>query len=246
MSSPFPLTVCERNIFPYFQPIVGADQRSIIGYEILGRYLYHDAIYSLGPYFHEDSIDFTQKQRTDRIIRTKALKTIQQFSFKQKSYFFNLDPEIFTVEEDSLFFQQLTNLFDTHADIHPTQIVLEITETDFLEDASFFLERLSKYRELGCRIAVDDLSKGFSNLERVALLQPHILKVDLHLVKNSVDSQSHRDILYALSILSERLGSQLLFEGIETTDQLKMHGKTAPNIIKAIFFQNQSRSLSKQ
>ncbi|MCM3762643.1 EAL domain-containing protein [Alkalihalobacillus oceani] len=237
----------EEHILPYFQPIVGADQRTIVGYEILGRYRSGDHVISLGPFFHQATVEKERKQRVDRHIRTKALKMIDHHAGLRKSYFFNLDSAIFTEEEDELFYRQLTALLDTNREFKPFQFVLEITETDFSANVSAFLERLQKYRQLGCRIAVDDLGKGFSNLERVALLHPHIMKVDLNLVKKSADSQSHRDVLHALSILSQRLGAQLLFEGIETLDLLEnawrngaqyyqgfLFSKPQPTLIEAV------------
>ncbi|MFC0561806.1 EAL domain-containing protein [Halalkalibacter alkalisediminis] len=220
MKNSLTLPLSVKSIIPYFQPIIGADQRSVIGYEILGRYVNHESVLSLGSFFHRDSIDIKEKCYVDRWVRTKALEVLKDGSHNQKLFFFNISPDLFTTEEDHFFYEQL-HTFQLTSILQPDQVVLEITETDYFMNETLFLSRLEKYRTLGCKIAVDDFGRGFSNLKRVALLKPHILKIDLHIVQKSIESQSHRDILHSLSILSQRIGAQLLFEGIETTQLLE-------------------------
>ncbi|WP_227937851.1 EAL domain-containing protein [Alkalihalobacillus deserti] len=230
-----PLSV--QSITPYFQPIIGADQRSVIGYEILGRYLNHDqSVLSLGSFFHDDEIAIKDKCQADRCVRTKALEMIKRNSYNQKIFFFNISPDFFTDEEDCFFYEQLQAIFQSDTPLQPNQIVLEITETDYSMNESLFLSRLLKYRTLGCKIAVDDFGRGFSNLERVALLKPQILKIDLHIVQKSIGSQSHRDILHALSILSQRIGAELLFEGIESTELLEIAWKHGARYYQGYLF----------
>ncbi|MBP3951432.1 EAL-associated domain-containing protein [Bacillus suaedae] len=223
-----------QNILPYFQPIIGADQQSIVGYEILGRYQLNNKIISLGPYFHSDSINLSDKKIADYWVRMKAIEVITITNSPNKSYFFNINLDFFDSSYDD-FFEKLVILFNDHI-CHPSQIVLEITENDFNANETQLIHQLKKYRQLGCRIAVDDLGKAFSNLERVALLNPHIMKVDLNLVQKSKNSQSHRDVLHALSILSQRLGAQLLFEGIETIDLLENAWKNGAQYYQGYLF----------
>ncbi|KHF42030.1 EAL domain-containing protein [Halalkalibacter okhensis] len=221
MTFTIPTPLCAELIIPFYQPIIGADQQSIVGYEILGRYQVASTIYSLGSYFQNDKVNLDSKKYADRCVRTKSLEMIEHASLSNKSYFFNINPSFFTEDEDTLFYEQVVKVLQTKNDLKPHHFVLEITEANFSDHNSLFLQRLTKYRELGCKIAVDDLGKGFSNLERVASLRPNILKIDLSIVQKSVTSQSHRDVLHALSILSQRIGAELLLEGIETIELLK-------------------------
>ena len=138
---------------------------------------------------------------------------------KAINYFFNINPVFFTSEIDEEFYHALTSTY--RPSILPEQIVLEITEESFSNEAGIIVQRLRKYRELGCKIAIDDFGKGFSNLERVAAIQPNILKVDLYLVQKSTYSLPYKNILHTLSILSEKIGASLLYEGIETVENLK-------------------------
>ncbi|GAE25902.1 hypothetical protein JCM9140_1923 [Halalkalibacter wakoensis JCM 9140] len=236
MNNTIPTTLSAEQILSYFQPIVGAEKQTIIGYEILGRYQFDGNIHSLGSYFYRDDVKLSYKKVADRCVRTKALQLIESYPDSTKSFFFNINPEFFSDDEDLIFYEQLCNVTRMNPNVKAANFILEITEANFSKNDSLFLDKLNKYRELGCKIAVDDFGKGFSNLERVASLQPHILKIDLDIVQKSKNSQSHRDVLHSLSILSRRIGAELLFEGIESVQLLENAWKHGAQYYQGYFF----------
>ena len=63
------------------------------------------------------------------------------------------------------------------AGIGPEQLVLEITETQLLEDPATSARPLRELRELGVRIALDDFGTGYSSLSYLHSLPLDILKV---------------------------------------------------------------------
>ncbi|WP_096201457.1 EAL domain-containing protein [Bacillus sp. FJAT-45350] len=230
------------DLYPFFQPIIGADQRAIAGYEILGRRKTRDTLSSLGPYFNDPNIAVPEKIRVDSIIRKKALQTITQQKMKENClYFFNINPLLFTEEFDEEFYLSLLN--SERKGINYSQIVIEITEDSFAENERRIKKQLNKYRELGCKIAIDDVGKGFSNLERIASINPNILKIDLLLVQRSTNSSSYRNVLHALSVLSQKLGASLLFEGIETLENVKNAWKNGAQYYQGYFFAKPQPSL---
>ena len=48
--------------------------------------------------------------------------------------------------------------------LHPSRLVLEITESFMVEDPDLVVERLHELRSLGVRIAIDDFGTGYSSL----------------------------------------------------------------------------------
>lgn len=58
-------------------------------------------------------------------------------------------------------------------------IVLEITEHECKEDIEQFNHLLMYYRTYGIQISINKVGTGTSNLERISVLAPDILKVDL-------------------------------------------------------------------
>lgn len=224
----------QHQLVPFYQPIIGADQKSIVGYEILGRWKNGEIFESLGPFFHSSKIPEQQKGYVDAVIRSKALQYIREIGNTESSYFFNLNLQLISPKADNDFYCSLYQVLETG--INPEQIVLEITENTFLEGNQKMKERLKKYRYLGCKIAIDDVGKGSSNLERVAHLSPDIIKVDLSLVQKSSTERSYRDVLHALSILSQKLGASLLFEGIESLDNVKNAWKNGAQYYQGYLF----------
>lgn len=79
-------------IVPYFQPIIGADQQQVWGYEVLGRIHSAGGIQSLGPFFNDPSADPALQRQVDRHVRDLALK---KFAEEQTDghLFINVNPD---------------------------------------------------------------------------------------------------------------------------------------------------------
>ena len=59
---------------------------------------------------------------------------------------------------------------------HASRVVLEVTERANLADVPGVGQRIALLREMGFRIAVDDLGAGYAGLTSFALLEPEIVK----------------------------------------------------------------------
>ncbi|MGO4887455.1 EAL domain-containing protein [Anaerobacillus sp. MEB173] len=208
-----------QKIVPFFQPIISMDDRNIIGYEVLGRIQTKQGYQSLGPFFHNPNVQQNKIIEVDTHIRKKALESFLRVNHRKRLLFLNIHPE-WLVDNEKCNLYTMIQQYEQMG-IAPQQIVLEVTEKNFSKSELKLSILLSKFRKLGCKIAVDDVGTGFSNLDRIAALGPDILKVDLNLIKQSIHSQPFRDVLYSLSILSQKIGAILLFEGIETIEQMK-------------------------
>ena len=57
--------------------------------------------------------------------------------------------------------------------VHPSALVLEITESVLMHDVHEVARRLSMLRELGVRVAIDDFGTGYSSLSRLRWLPRH-------------------------------------------------------------------------
>ena len=81
------------------------------------------------------------------------------------------------------------------------------------------LAAIRDYRDRGAFIAVDDWGSGFSDMDRLELLQPEIVKIDMSIVQD-LESAHHRALLGSVLAWSARRDAQVCAEGIETEDQL--------------------------
>ena len=83
---------------------------------------------------------------------------------------------------------------------HASRVVLEITERASLEGVPEVQRRVAALRDLGYRIAVDDLGAGYAGLASFAQLDPEFVKLDMSLVRGIDVSARKRSVVRAMEI----------------------------------------------
>jgi EAL domain-containing protein (putative c-di-GMP-specific phosphodiesterase class I) len=96
-----------------------------------------------------------------------------------------------------------------------SRVVLEITERASLDHVPNVRERVSALRDVGFRIAVDDLGAGYAGLSSFATLEPEFVKLDMSLVRDVDSSPVRQRLVESMVALSSELGSRIVAEGIE-------------------------------
>jgi len=211
----------ERDLFPWFQPILALDSRLVIGYEVLGRCRTAEGPASLGPFFTDGGADMQEQVRVDRIIRERAIARLAEMDESQRPLLFlNVKPS-WIDRTWQLEGRLHTLLMLERYGVAPDRVVIEITEDGFSGSIERLGEIVDVYRSAGCRIAVDDAGAGFNSADRIAALNPEILKVDIHLMKRSARHNGYLAVLRSYSVLAEQIGASLLIEGVETGDDLQ-------------------------
>ncbi len=102
----------------------------------------------------------------------------------------------------------------------PWCLVLEITESAFLEDAAVAEERLSALAALGIGVALDDFGTGYSSLSYLRDLKVHSLKIDRSFVAALHGSPVGAALLRSIVYLAGALGLSTVAEGIDSPSQL--------------------------
>ncbi|MBW7453200.1 EAL domain-containing protein, partial [Paenibacillus sepulcri] len=204
-------------LIPFYQPVLALDTRLIMGYEALGRIRTRQGVRSLGPFFENKTISMGEQIRVDRLLREQALAKFaaDPASSDRGMLFLNLKPSwIFQTYADTGELPTL-RLLDKYG-VDPGRVVIEITEESFLDPMEQLRAVVDVYRKEGCRIAIDDVGSGFSNMDRIALIQPHILKIDIHMLQKSELHSGYYGVLRSFSTLADQIGASLLLEGVET------------------------------
>jgi EAL domain-containing protein (putative c-di-GMP-specific phosphodiesterase class I) len=73
----------------------------------------------------------------------------------------------------------------------------------------------------GVHLVVDDLGAGYSNLRRIADLEPAIVKLDRELVTNLNHNRRQRVLVQAVVRMCVDLGAKVVAEGLETWDEVR-------------------------
>ena len=97
------------------------------------------------------------------------------------------------------------------------RIVLEITEREPLENLIDFGRRVRRLRELGFRIAVDDLGGGYSGLESLVAVEPELAKISRSLAAGIDGDARRQKVVGSIAGLCRELGISLVVEGVETS-----------------------------
>ena len=120
--------------------------------------------------------------------------------------------------------------------IDPERIVLEVVESDEVPNPDRLLDALNDYREVGFRVALDDLGAGYSSLNLLTKLKPDFVKLDMELVRN-VDRDRYKSRVAAkLLELARELGVRTVVEGVETVGEWQWSKEHEADFAQGYFF----------
>jgi len=94
-------------------------------------------------------------------------------------------------------------------------VILEVTERTALEEVSDIATRVGRLRDMGYRLAVDDLGAGYAGLASFARIEPDVVKLDMSLVRGVEGSPLKQSVVRSVVGLAEELGIEVISEGIE-------------------------------
>lgn len=100
-------------------------------------------------------------------------------------------------------------------------IGIEITESAYADNYDRVQKTVSRLRELGFRIYLDDFGSGYSNLNSLSDMKLDILKLDMKFVQGK-DEQKTVKIMESIINMAHLLNLPVVCEGVETEAQLKM------------------------
>jgi c-di-GMP phosphodiesterase len=106
------------------------------------------------------------------------------------------------------------------ARVSPRQIVLEITERSELPDLTQAAAVVNELRELGFRVAMDDVGVGHSGLSQIKALGANTIKIDKFFV-DTITQDGSVTIVEMLVRLARDLHMTVIAEGIETSAQVQ-------------------------
>jgi EAL domain-containing protein (putative c-di-GMP-specific phosphodiesterase class I)/CheY-like chemotaxis protein len=195
-------------VYMVYQPIVSWSRKEPFGYEALVR---SSETTMPGPGALFDAAEELGRiHDLGRQIRNKCSDPFGPEHFS-KSLFVNLHTADLL---DSTLFDPDSRLAKI-AD----RIVLEITERSTLEAVGQVRERIARLRQLGFRIAIDDIGAGYSGLNSFAMIQPDVVKLDITLVRGVDEDPVKRKLVRVLGDLCADLGILVVAEGVETPSE---------------------------
>lgn len=189
-----------------FQPIVNHRKREIVGYEALVR-SYHPKLGTPGPLLGAAE-QLGRVTELGQRIRRHVVEAITAAPL-ETLIFMNLHAA--DLNDDALYAK------DSALCGCASRVVLEITERSSLDRVQDASARARALRELGYKLAIDDLGAGYAGLSSFSQLEPDIAKLDMSLVRNVNSSSPKQSIVRSmLDVCQKELGVTVVCEGVET------------------------------
>lgn len=106
--------------------------------------------------------------------------------------------------------------------IDPFVVVLEVTETVWIDIGDQILATMQGLVDAGVELALDDFGTGYSSLNHVRDMPVQYLKIDYSYTSKLETCGVTRSIVEAIRDLAGKLGLEIIVEGVETDEQLKI------------------------
>ena len=121
-------------------------------------------------------------------------------------------------------------------EIDPEMLKLEITETALMSDFKKNMEILKRLQDFGFKIEIDDFGSGYSSLNMLKDISADVLKIDMGFLRASENEVKGKDILESIIVLADKLGMEVITEGVETEKQLSMLTRMGCKMFQGYYF----------
>lgn len=106
-----------------------------------------------------------------------------------------------------------------HHGLQPSDLVVELTESVFLDSHSSTLQTIERLHAQGVRLSLDDFGTGYSSLSYLRRLPITELKLDRSFVADLENAPAARALSAAILGIGTSLGLSVVAEGVETATQ---------------------------
>ena len=218
--SGFEQALAEGQFRMVLQPLVTEDGKAV-GAEALARWYRPDGTIVTPSVFIETLEHAGMIHRLDRYIWECAVRQLAAWK--------NTDRRDLTISVNMSakdfysidVYQVLTELVSRYQ-VPSRNLRVEITETALLEDPEQVNEVICRLRREGFLIEIDDFGKGWSSLGILKNIHADVLKIDMSLLREVESKKRSRIILESVIGMAANLGMDVIVEGVETEEQLKL------------------------
>lgn len=194
-----------------FQPIYSTERGTAIGVEALVRAHSADDARPLGARAVFAARDRAGSVRFDWICRAIHLRNHAVVDPGHRKLFINVHAAALVDDADGgRSFAELVRFYG----LSPDRVVLEILEPGCGDERSL-AAAAAAHRDLGFGIAMDDFGQGCSNLDRIALLRPKIVKIDRAALDGALGQTQAQRVVPAMVRMLRDTGVQIAVKGID-------------------------------
>ena len=174
-------------------------------------------------------------QKLDRYVWEEAAR---QIGVWKKEYNVSV-PVSVNVSRMDIYFPGLRDNFVrllSENGLESNELMLEITESAYSENAEELISIVEKLRTEGFMIEMDDFGTGYSSLNMITSIPIDALKLDMKFVRNMEKDEKSMKLVELVLEIAEFLQVPVIAEGVETENQLKLLKERGCDIIQGYYF----------
>jgi diguanylate cyclase (GGDEF)-like protein len=206
----------ERRIVVAFEPVVEARSRQPSFYECLVRMERQDGQALLAP----DIVPVAERLGLIRLVDHRVLElAVAELAASPKVQLsLNISPDT-TMDPD--WWTSIESLMSAHPGVGE-RLIVEITETVAIQDLDDVRGFVTRLKNFGSRIAIDDFGAGNTSFRNLRKLGVDIVKIDGAFVQNIARSADDRAFVQTLIDLARRLQIKTVAEWVQDEESAVM------------------------
>jgi diguanylate cyclase len=206
----------------FYQPILGLENQSVVGFEGLLRWQYGGEII-----YPDEFLSIAEESKLILDVGLQALesglrqlKKWQQKANPNLMMSINLSP---VQLQDATLVMHISECLEKYQ-LDPKTVIFELTETALLNDEKRKHETIQAIHELGCLIALDDFGTGFSSISYLLEFPIDIVKIDKSLIPSFTDDEENKlkcSMTEGVAYMLKSLDLSVVAEGVENAKAAK-------------------------
>lgn len=218
----------------HFQPVMDVKQNKLIGAETLMRFwceeLGNITPYEFVPLLEDSGLIIP----VGRWILYKAMEACKEIQKTIPGFRVSVNVSYVQVLHSDMLDDIVCGL--KTFDLAPESLIIELTESGFLEENENFILFCDGLKKYGIPLALDDFGTGYSNFHYLSHLTPNTIKIDRSFTVKALKSDYEFGLLQHMADMTHSIDSKFCIEGIETQEELNKICKMGPDYVQGYFF----------
>lgn len=222
-----------REFCMFLQFIVSGKTGEIVSAEALSRWAHPKR----GLLYPGKYIELMEEEKTiselDFYLFEEACKQLEQWQKEGQSMHLTCNFARITIGQKN-FFQRLQKIAERYVFDHGS-LILEITEDTVEDSRKTAFQNISRCKEMGFGIALDDVGSGYTFFSDLRDYPIDVVKIDRSILNSAIDGRGTA-LLKGMIALAHSLQMKVLCEGVETEGQVKLLQQLDCDYIQGYYF----------
>ena len=131
--------------------------------------------------------------------------------------------------------KRLLEILDDN-DLTTSELMLEITESAYADDAKGLTDVVSSLRDKGFKIEMDDFGTGYSSLNMITSIPIDVLKIDMKFIRNMNKDEKSLKLVELVMDIARFLNVPAVAEGVEEASQVEKLKEMGCELIQGYYF----------